>query len=80
MVAWLKAGNALADFLYNAGTFMAQHGREVTFGISTGERVSIGMANACRGHFNQHFPRLRAFNIDLNQFKRLTRFQCNSCA
>ena len=74
MVTRFHAGNTFAYFLNNARALVAQYGWEVALRVGTGQRKGVCVTHAGGGHFHQHFSRLRAFNINLNQLKRLTRF------
>ncbi len=55
MIARLKAGDALAYFHDNPAALMAQHRREDTFRIVTGEGEGIGMTHPGVGDFHQNF-------------------------
>ncbi len=56
MIARLKAGDALAYFHDNPAALMAQHRREDTFRIVTGEGEGIGMTHPGVGDFTRTSP------------------------
>ncbi len=80
MIARLDRRNTCAHFAHNARTFMAENGRELAFGIKAGKRVGIGVANAGRHDFDQHFA--SAWTADFNGFdgERLFCLPGNGCA
>jgi hypothetical protein len=65
---------------------MAQDRGENALAVESVERIGVGVADARRHDFDQHFARLRPFQIDFDDFQRLlclesdggTRFQFNS--
>lgn len=68
VIARLKAGDALAYFHDNPAALMAQHRREDTFRIVTGEGEGIGMTHPGVGDFHQNFAFFRRRDVDLNDF------------
>jgi hypothetical protein len=67
-----------ADFAHDARTFMTKHAREDAFAVEPVKRVGVCMADARRHDFNEDFTSLRAFQIKLNNLKRLLGFKCDS--
>src|SRR5262249_44701489 len=71
VIALLQGRDARPDIDHDARAFMAQDGRKQAFRIGTGQGEFIGVADAGRLHLDQHFPGLRAFQIDILDHKRL---------
>ena len=79
MVARLHAGHARPHLAHNASALMAEHAREQPFRIEPVQRVGVGVTDARRHDLDQHFARLGAFEIkldDLQQLLRLERYGC----
>ena len=71
MVALLQAGHAGADLGHDAGALMAEDRREDAFRIAARESEFIGVADAGRLDFDQHFAGARTFEVDGFQAERL---------
>ena len=71
MIAGLYRSHPSADFAHDACAFMAEHAREDAFAIEAVQGVGVGVADAGRHDFDQHFTRLGAFEIELDDFERL---------
>ena len=71
MIAFLERRHARAHIHHHARTLMAEHAGEEPFGVCAGEGVIIRVANAGGFDFDQHFARLRAFEIEFDDFQRL---------
>ncbi len=69
-------GHASTHFAHHAGAFMAKNARKQPFAVQPIERVGIGVAQAGRHDFDQHFARSRAFEIKLDDLQRLLGFKC----
>jgi len=66
-----NTGHARADLAHDACALVAQDAGKNAFAIQAVERVRIGVADARGFDFHQHLARLRAFEIKLDNFKRL---------
>ncbi len=73
MVALLHGRHAGADVDDDTGAFMAENGREQTFGIGTGKGEIVGMADAGRLDLDQHLAGAGAFELNGHD---LQRFSC----
>ena len=71
MIAFLHAGDAAADIDHHAGAFMAEDRREQSFGIGAGQREFVGVADAGRLDFDQHFAFARPLELDGRYLQRL---------
>ncbi len=71
VIAGLYAGDARADFAHDPCAFVAEHAGEDALGIQPIQRIGVGMANARRHDFHQHFAGLRAFEVKLDDFEWL---------
>ena len=58
MVARAYTGHASTDFAHNPCALMTQHRRKNALAVKTIQRIRIGMANARRHDFDQHFTSL----------------------
>jgi hypothetical protein len=77
MVARLQASDAFADFDDDTCAFMAQYNREQTFRIIARKGEGIGVADTGVGDLDQHFTLARRRDINLDNLKGFTRFECN---
>jgi hypothetical protein len=59
---------------------MPQHAREDALAVEAVERIGVGVADARRHDFHEHLARLRAFQIEFDDFERLLRFECDGGA
>ena len=75
MVAGNDAGDARADLAHDARALMAQHAREDALAVEPVERIGVGVADARRHDLDQHLARLRAFEVEFDDFERLLRFE-----
>jgi hypothetical protein len=75
MVARVDADHAGADLADHARALMAEDRRKQAFGIEAVQRVGVGMADARRHDFDQHFARLGAFQVELDNLERLPGFE-----
>ena len=70
-----QRGDARADLAHDARAFMAEDRREtMPSGIGARQRVGVGVADAGRHDLDQHFARLRAFDLDGLDGERLAGF------
>jgi hypothetical protein len=65
---------------HHARAFVAQDGREQAFGISAGQRVVVGVADAGGLDFHQHLTRARAFQVHGFNGQRGTGLPGHGCA
>ena len=63
MVIFFQGTHASTHIDHHTCTFVAENRREYAFGIRAGERVVIGVTNAGRLDFHQHFTGLRTLQI-----------------
>jgi hypothetical protein len=80
MVAHFQRGHAGADLAHDAGAFMPQHRRKNPLRIGARQGIGVGMADAGRHDLDQHFARLRAFELERLDAERLTGFERNGGA
>ena len=80
MIVRSHRGNARPHFAHDPCTFMTKHARELAFAVQPVERVGIGVANTGRHDLDQHFARLGAFQVKLDNLERLLGFKCYGCA
>jgi len=80
VIARLDRGHARAYFAHDARAFMAKNGGEFALGIEARQRVGIGMANAGRHDFDQHFAGPWTTDFDCFDSERLLRFPGDGCA
>src|SRR3546814_11026553 len=80
MVAGLDAGDARPDLAHDAGALMPQYAREHALAVEAVERVGVGVTDARRHDLDQHLARLRASQVEFDDFERLLRFERNGCA
>ena len=73
MIARLYACDPRADFADDACAFVPQDRRKDPFRVFSFERVRVGVANARRHDFDEHFARLRSVEIDFVDNQRLVR-------
>ena len=80
MVAGLQALYARADFANDASPFMTEDDREQTFRVRAGARELVRVADASGHDLHQHFARARAFEVHLDDLKRLVGSKRNGSA
>ena len=80
MVADFDGSYALADFLDDGSAFVAEHGREDTFRVFTGQRKRVGMTHTCGDISNKDFAGLRSIQVEGLDFEGLAGFPGNGCA
>ncbi|MEH2541386.1 hypothetical protein V1287_005320 [Bradyrhizobium sp. AZCC 1699] len=80
MIAGLDRRHARPDFADDACALMTEYRRKDSFAVESVERVGIGVADSGRLYLNEDFTGLRAFQIDLDDFKRLFGFERDSGA
>ncbi|MNL56377.1 hypothetical protein D3C87_1798680 [compost metagenome] len=71
MIALLDRGHAGADVDDDTSAFMTEDRREETFGVRTGQREIVGVADAGRLDLDQHLAGPRAFELNGHHFQRL---------
>src|ERR1700730_7442362 len=81
MVARLYRGDARPYFPDDAGALMAQDRGEDPLAVEAIERIGVGVANPRRLDLDQNFTGLGAFEVQLDDFKRLLRLErdCGKC-
>ncbi|MBA7651456.1 hypothetical protein ES703_59275 [subsurface metagenome] len=79
VVAFLDAGDALADIDNDAGAFMAEDCRKQAFGISAGEGELVGVTDAGRLDLDHHLPMFRSVQVDLDNLEGFPAFKGNCC-
>src|SRR3546814_8722471 len=79
MIANFHGGHARSHFPYNPRALMAKDRRKNPLAILALQRVSVGMADACRHDFYQNLARLGPIQIDFMDFKRLVGRDSNGC-
>src|SRR3546814_16172987 len=79
MIANFHGGHARSHFPYNPRALMAKDRRKNPLAILALQRVSVGMADACRHDFYQNLARLAPIQIDFMDFKRLVGRDSNGC-
>jgi hypothetical protein len=81
MIARLHRGDAGPDLAHDARAFMAKDRGENALAVQTIQRIGIGVANARRLDLDQDFAGLGAFQVELDDFKRLLGFKrdCGTC-
>ena len=80
VIAGLHAGHACAHLADDAGAFMAEHAGEDAFTVEPVEGVGVGMADAGRHDFHQHFASLGTFKVKLDNLERFLGFKGNGGA
>ena len=80
MVARLDGCHAGADLADDAGALMAEDGGKDPLAIEAIKRIGIGMTDSGRLDFDQDLAGLRAFQVDLDDFKRFLRFESDGGA
>src|SRR6266566_7150726 len=80
VVALLHARHVRPDIDDDAGTLVAENGREQSFRVGPGEREFVGVTDAGSLHLDQHFGGFRALQLDFRDRERLALFQCNGGA
>jgi len=80
MIIGCNRGHSRAHFAHDPRALMAEHAGEDPLAIQSIERVSIGVTNAGRHNFDQHFACLGPFQIQLHNFERFLCFKSDSCA
>ena len=80
MIARPHRGHARADLAHHAAAFVAEDGGEDALAVQPVQRVGVGVADAGRHDFDQHFAGFGAFEIELDDFERLLRFKGNGGA
>jgi hypothetical protein len=64
VVALLERHHAGTDVDHHARALVTEDGRKQPFGVGTGQRVVVGVADAGGLHLDQHFTGLRPIEID----------------
>jgi hypothetical protein len=80
VIARLDRRHARPYFADDARALMTKDRRKDSFAVEAVKRVGVGVANPGRLYFDENFAGLRAFQIDLNDFKRLLGLECDSSA
>src|SRR5437879_12688918 len=80
MIACLDRRHARPYFADDARTLMTEDRRKDSFAVKAIERVSVGVTDSGRLYLDEDFTGLRAFQIDLDDFKRLLGLECDSSA
>ena len=75
VVALLHRGDAGSDIDNDARALMAEDRREQALGVRAREGELVGVADAGGLDLDQDFARLRAFEVDLHDFQRLSGFE-----
>ncbi len=70
MIADRDRGHPGPDLAHDPGAFMAENRGEDALAVLAFERVGVGVANAGRHDLDQHFARLRPFEVDLVDLER----------
>src|SRR3546814_12413517 len=79
MIANFHGGHARSHFPYNPRALMAKDRRKNPLAILALQRVSVGMADACRHDFYQNLARLVPIQISFLDFNRLVWRDSNAC-
>src|SRR5579871_663770 len=74
VIAFFHRRDAGADVHDDAGAFMAEYHGEQPFGVCARPGELVGVADAARLDFHQHFTGARTFQIDRLDDERLARF------
>jgi hypothetical protein len=77
MIADRERFHARTDLDHNARAFMTKDRRERAFGVFTGQREGIGVADTGRLHLDQHLAGLRPFELHRFDLERLARLECH---
>ena len=80
VIAGLDRRHARPDLADDTGALMTEDRRKDSFAVKAIERVSVGVTDSGRLYLDEDFAGLRAFQIDLNDFKRLFGLECDSSA
>ena len=80
VVALLQRRDARTNVHYDAGAFVAENGREDAFGIGTGKREFIRMADAGCLDLDQDLAFARTFEINFHDLQRFSSGNGNSGA
>ena len=80
MITGLQGCDTFTNLDHNARAFMAKDGRKQAFGIGTGAREFIGVADARRLDFDQNLAGTRAVQIDFHHLQRLPCRHCHCCS
>src|SRR5262249_47873260 len=80
VVALLHARHARPDIDDDAGTLVAEDGREQSFRVGAGERELVGVTDARGFHLDQHFGGFRPVQLALRDRERLALLQCDGGA
>ena len=70
MVADFERSDAFADGLDDAAAFMAQDGREDTFGVIARQGEGVGVADAGGDDAHQHFALFRRLDVHFDDLQR----------
>ena len=80
MIAGLDRRHARPDFADDAGALMTEDRRKDSFAVEAVERVGVGVTDSGRLYLDEDLAGLRAFQVDLDDFKRLLGLECDSGA
>ncbi len=73
-------GDTCADLQHHARAFMAEYGGKCAFRVVARQGEGIGMADARRLHFYQHFTGPGALQVNVYDFEGFARLEGDSCA
>jgi hypothetical protein len=65
--------------LNDCSGFVAQNHWEETFGVTTGQRVDISVAEGVRDDFHSYFALARGFDLDVDNFDGLIWRKSDGC-
>ena len=80
VIAGLDRRHARPDLADDAGALMTEDRRKDAFAVEAIERVGVGVTDSGRLYLDEDLTGLRAFQIDLDDFKRLLGLECDSGA
>src|SRR5258705_10451429 len=78
MIARLHRSDARSHLANNPGTLMTEDRRKDSFAVEAVKCVGVGVTDAGRFYFDKDFTGLRAFQVKLDNFKRLFCFERDS--
>ena len=74
MIARLHTRHARAHLAHDARPFMAEDGGKEAFRIGARKRERVGVTDAGRSDLDQHFSRMRTFQVDIGDGERFAGF------
>ncbi len=80
MIAGLHRCHARADLADDACALVAEDGGKDALAVEAIQRVGVGVADPCGLDFDQIFAGLRTLQVELDDFKRFLRLECDGGA